>query len=277
MRRIRLLAVLSAVVSLLAGSAEASLLFTDTFDRPDNTDIDADATGMGGSVAPMVYQEAFEGSGQPTSIQVLSGQLNVARGAGMSSLYLDHNFTDAQILADGGFSVSLDVVSINTADDTANRFGGFGVGNTRAEAQAAADSFDSPAPFRGVVGQPPKGVSDFYVDLALDQNLRVWSNGVILNTLNVGAPAGTIRADFLTADFNAGSPVTALVYFNGIHQDTQSFSWDQADANYIGISGRTAANGVMLDNLAIATIPEPASPMLLVLGGWILWRRRPGR
>ncbi|MBN1844222.1 MAG: hypothetical protein JW810_00965, partial [Sedimentisphaerales bacterium] len=97
---------------LCAPVLQADVFFSDSFDRADNTDIDASSTGMAGTLAPLVYQESFEGSGQPTSIQILSNRLNIAVGAGMSSLYLDHNFTDADILGADGFSVSLEVVSI---------------------------------------------------------------------------------------------------------------------------------------------------------------------
>ena len=230
-------------------------LFNDSYDRPNNTDIDASSTGMGGTLSPLVYVEAFEGSGAATSIQILSNQLNVAMGAGMSSLFLDHNFIDASLLTTDGFSVSIDVVGITTADDTGNRFGGFGIGHTRDEALAARDSFDSAAPFRPNLARAGQGigVSDFYVDLALDMNLRVWSKGTLLETIAVGAASGTIRTDFYVPDFNAGSTVVAEVYFNGVKQATQSFTWDYTDANYLGISGRTAAAGVFLDNLAVAT------------------------
>lgn len=245
-------------VSLVQAAVTGSVLFSDNYNRSNNTDIDASSTGMSGTLSPMVYQEAFEGSGQLTSIQILSNQLNVAVGAGMSSLYLNHNFTDAGILSADGFSVSLDVVTITSADDPGNRFGGFGVGNTQAEAQAAQDSFDSLVPFRPNLARANQGigVSDFYVDLALDQNLRLWSNGSLLNTINVGAVSGTIKVDFLLSDFNVGSSVTAAVYFNGVQQDVQTFTWDNNGANYLGISGRTAGAGVFLDNLSIATIYE---------------------
>jgi hypothetical protein len=265
---------LAAVLAMTAVNANAAVLFSDSYDRVNMTDIDASSVGMSGTLSPVVYQEAFEGSGQSTSIQVIGSQLNVARGVGMSSLYLDHNFTDASILSAGGFSMAMDVVRIATADDIANRFGGFGVGMTAAEAAAAGDSFDSAAPFRGVVGWGDKGISDFFVDLALDKNLRLWNNGHIVNTINVGAAAGTIAVDFLFADFNAGTQVTAVVYFNGVQQDMRSFTWDHTGSNFIGISGRTAADGVFLDNLEIATVPEPATLLVLGLGSLLVRRRK---
>ena len=166
MKKVRFLLSVLSILFLVHGSAIGAALFSDSYDRPDNTDIDASSTGMAGLLSPMVYQEAFEGSGQPTSIQILSNELNIAVGAGMSSLYLDHNFTDLDILSEGGFSVSLDVVSITNADDPGNRFGGFGIGNTLAEAQAAQDSFDSAVPFRPALHRANQGigVSDFFAD-----------------------------------------------------------------------------------------------------------------
>lgn len=250
-----------------AGLLQADVFFSDNFNRADSTDINASTDGMSGTLSPLAYVEAYEGSGAASSIQISNNQLNIAVGAGMSSLFLDHNFTDADILTADGFSVSLDVVSITTADDAANRFGGFGVGNTRDEALAAADSFDSATPFRPSVARANQGigVSDFYVDLALDQNLRLWSNGSLLNTVNVGAASGTIRVDFFLTDFNAGSAVTAVVFFNGIQKDIQSFTWDHTNADYIGISGRTAGAGVFLDNLSIGTVTQQAANIFVTI------------
>lgn len=246
---------------LSTANLHAEVFFSDSFDRIDNMDIDASSTGMSGTLSPIVYQESFEGSGAASSIQILSNQLNIAVGAGMSNLYLDHNFTDAGILTAGGFSVSLEVVSITDADDQGNRFGGFGVGLTRDEAEAAGDIFDHATTLRG--GASAAGVSDLFVDLALDQNLRVWNNGTLLSTINVGAASGTIEADFFVSDFNAGSSVTAIIYFNGIQRDTQSFTWDNTGLNYIGMSGRTAGAGVFLDNLNIDTTTQESAIIFL--------------
>ncbi len=96
----------------------------------------------------------------------------------------------------------------------------------------------------------------------------------MLSTINVGAAAGTISVDFLTSGFDAAGTVNAIIYFNGVQVDTKSFAWDNTGANYIGIAGRTAAAGVFLDNLEIAVIPEPATLILLGLGGLLLRRNK---
>jgi hypothetical protein len=262
----RLIAILVAMLSVSSAMAgyPGTVLFSDNYNRPNNTDIDASSVGMSGTLSPMVYMETFEGSGVNTSIQIASNQLNVAFGPQMSNLYLNHLFTDSAILAAGGFSISLDVVSINTADDTPNRYGGFGVGMTQAQAAAAGDIGTSTTTMRG--GGAATGVADFFVDTALDNNLRIWNNGILRNTINVGSYIGTIKTEFYLSDFNAGSLVTAVVYFNGVQVDVQTFTWDNTDSNYVGISGRAPANGVVLDNLTIAacyseraSVPYPAS------------------
>ena len=77
---------------LLVSPIRGEVLFHDTYDRVNSTDIDSLTAGMSGILSPLVYQESFEGSGAATSIQILNNELNVAVGSGMSNLFLDHNF-----------------------------------------------------------------------------------------------------------------------------------------------------------------------------------------
>lgn len=265
------------MVALLiaAVNANATVLFSDSYDRADDTNISASDVGMGGTLSPLTYSEDFEGSGVG-SIKILSNTLRVAVGVGMSSMHINQNFTNQMILDDGGFSVSLEVVQIDSAtSDIINRWGGFGVGLTEAEAAAAGDLNDSETTLRsaGDIDPTTVGVSDFYADIALDGNLRVWNNGTLLNTFNVGAPSGTITVNFLVPDFNAGSSVTAMIYYNDGFLGSESFVWDHTGANYIGVSGR-ASNKVILDNLEIATVPEPATLLLLGVGAALLRKRK---
>jgi hypothetical protein len=250
---------------LLMNLSQAETLFSDTYTRANNTDIDAVSDGMSGTLSPIAYVECFEGSGVATSIQIASNQLNIAYGPGMANAYLNHNFTDAAILTAGGFSISIDIVSIAyTTTDLANRYGGFGVGMTQAEAAAAGDITDNDADsttMRG--GGDNVAVCDLFVDVALDNNLRFWSNGSLKQTINVGAAAGTLKVDFSVPDFNAGSLVTAAIYFNKVLQASQSFQWDNTGANYIGLSGRTPDAGVFVDNLSIETLTQIPFTILL--------------
>jgi len=256
MKKIMILLMVCCAAGLAGAGYTGSILFSDSFDRANSTDIDASSAGMAGTLAPMTYMESYEGSNIATSIQILNNRLNVAFGPGMANLYLNHNFTDAAISAAGGFSISLDVVSIaGTTTELPNRFGGFGVGMTQSEAAAAGDSSDDDADsttMRG--GGNNVAVADFFVDVALDNNLKLWNNGTLLSTIPVGVSAGTIKVDFYLTGFNAGDWVTAEVYFNGVQTAVQYFTWDNTNANYVGISGRTPAAGVLLDNFSIATV-----------------------
>lgn len=246
---------------LLAGGVYGEVLFSDTYNRPDSTDADTSSAGMSGVLGPLVCQESYEGSGAATSIQILTNQLNLAYGPGMANMYLGHNFIDAAIVSAGGFSVSVDVVQISSAaTDLTNRFAGFGVGMTEAEAAAAKDMNDHPTTLRG--GGSAAGVCDFFADLAMDGSVRVWSRGTLLNTVPVGAVSGTLKAVFSCTDFNAGSTVTVMIYFNGTPCDTRSFTWSDANANYIGLSGR-ASNTVIFDNLSIET--SSVQPALITI------------
>ena len=232
-------------------SKEPILLFSDNYNRANSEDIDSSSTGMTGDLSPMVYHESFEGAGS-SSIQVNSNNLQIATGAGMSNMYLGHNFVDSTILDRGGFSITMDIVEINSAtSDIDNRFAGFGIGLTATEGDNAGDIGDSSTTLRG--GSSASGLCDLFVDITLDSTLRVWTNGTLLGSPNVGAANGTIRADFTFASFNAGSTVNADIYFNDLFIGSVPFTWDHSDSNYIGISGR-ASNNVKLDNLEIKTI-----------------------
>ncbi len=247
-------------------------LFLDTFNRANATDADAFAAGMSGSRVPPLgagatYYEGFEGSGAASSIQVMSGTLQMAVGAGMSENGLQHNFIGADIISAGGFSVELNIQSITTdISDAANRYAGFGVGLSQAEAATGADLNNAPAPgavaFRGSpTGNP--GVADFFVELDLNGNVKVWRNGSLLDTVSVGVNYGLLTACFELAGFSTSDVVTVKVFFNGQPVDintpnansiSRTFTWDRNDSNYIGLSAR-ASSQVQLDNLVIRKLP----------------------
>ena len=185
---------LSLLAVLLMGSTAVfagypgTTLFSDTYDRDANVDIDVLTVGMGGTLSPLDYVENFEGSGTFNSIQIIDGGiLQVATGAGMSSLFLDHNFIDQAILDDSGMSISLDVVAINSVTgDGANRWGGFGVGMTYEEANNAGDIGQSALTMRNGNNAGTIGVADFFLDLSFNDDtgsafmVRSWHNGVML-------------------------------------------------------------------------------------------------
>ncbi|MEM9478833.1 MAG: sulfatase-like hydrolase/transferase [Verrucomicrobiota bacterium] len=245
-------------------------LFVDTFNRPDNGNHDTVLTGMFGSVvsslsADAAYIDSFEGG----STEISGNKLGMAVGSGMTETSILHNFIDPEILTDRGFSVQVRVDEIDSTagNDEPNRFGGFGVGLTLAEAQSSADvgSTSAPFSFRGRTNNA-NGTADFFIDLALDGNIRCWSNGTVLDTISVGKTSGNLLVCFECTSFASGSTVTVTAFHDGELVDldsgtaatTRTFTWDNSDSNYIGLSSR-ASNSVTLENLAIRTLPLSSS------------------
>jgi arylsulfatase A-like enzyme len=241
-------------------------LFLDTFNRPDNVLSSASSTGMSGSRVPPIgtgaWFEGWEGSGSTDSVKISGNVLQMATGVGMSESGLNHNFIGQDIIDAGGFSISLRVLQISTdATDTTNRFAGFGVGLNATQASKGNDiGSTTPPPIRGKVGNP--GVADCFVELDLDGNVKVWVHGVLKSTVAVGKNTGTLTASYSLGGFATNSMVTLSVYFDrkrldinsAADSDTQTFTWDEANANYVALSAR-ASNYVQMDNFAIRKLP----------------------
>lgn len=246
-------------------------LFLDTFNRNPSNDIDASNNGMSGSRVPPLgtgttWFEGWEGSGTADSIQIADSVLQLATGLGMSETGLNHNFTGADITAAGGFSVSLRILDINsTLTELANRFAGFGVGLNAAQAAGGNDfGGTSPPPIRGDVGNP--GTADCFLEIDLNNNVKLWIDGAIAATIPVGKSTGTLTAAFACNSFAAGATVTVSAYLDGTRLDLdpasssidRSFSWDEADANFVALSAR-ASNHVQMDNFAVRKLPLSAA------------------
>lgn len=250
----------------------ANDLFVDTFDRSSDstvTDIQASATGMWGSqVPPMGANTAYYEGYDAQYLELLNNTLYKTTG-GMVESGLMNNFTGSDILAAGGFSVELNVLAINSiTDDSSNRYAGFGVGLTQAQAASGGDIYNPLAAgqvtFRGPVGGGGNtGVSPFFVDLDMNGNIHVWTNGVLVNTLSVGAASGILTASFACAGFMTNNPVVANVFFNGqlininpsgTNSTGITFYWQTNYNNYVGLSTR-ASNYSQMDNLAIRKLP----------------------
>lgn len=241
-------------------------LLLDTFNRNDLVDIDAATNGISGSLLSVaennLYYEGYEGSGTPDSIYVVNGALQMAVGGGMAENGLMHNFVDESILSYGGFSIEMDVLDIRGGtDDISNRYVGFGVGLTESEASAGSD-ISGNLSFRGSTSSP-NGLADFFAEVDMDGNVKVWSKGQLLETVSVGSVTGQLLVAFELDGFETNSSVEASVYFDGQLLDintpdsnrmTRSFSWENAGQNYIGLSARST-DCAIVDNLAVRSFP----------------------
>lgn len=242
-------------------------LFYDTFSRPDALDVDAAREGMSGTLAGMglapVNSVYFQGFGSNRT-RIVNQRLRMAiSSAGMSENGLMINFVGPEITKAGGFSVEVTITEINSVtSEPADRYAGFGVGLNGAEAAAGAD-ISNPNSFRGRADLT-NGLADFFVDLDLAGNVKVWSKGHLLETVPVGKTSGTVLASFrLASGFAAGGAVEARVFFDGVLLDINSadasstsrtFTWDNTDANYLGLSVRATGYGE-LDNLIVRPLP----------------------
>jgi hypothetical protein len=261
-----------AICGLMANNrARAVDLFIDSFDRPDNRDIDAETTGITNNTgtvfgASAVYSQPWldPNNAAPTfgvedadatnggGAQILSNQLQLAIGQGTSNAYVNHNFTNSAITTAKGFRVTLDV---GTYVQTTNGQGGaFAVGMSQAEANSAHDAQDAAGnSLTHAFGNASTAISDFWLGLRGNNTLGWGAGNVAPTTATVAAKTGTISAEFLVNDFNAGSSVAYQVFYNGVSQGFGAFAWSAANANYIGLDARDNTS-VALDNFKVETV-----------------------
>ncbi len=294
---------LAGLLPLLA-VAQASTLFEDTFDRADSRNIQEVLDGIDNQTGT-----AFEPGGDPSGTPVyLHGHIDPASGfaggfaapdtdpvngasarivnntlelaaeqQGTSNAIINHNFTNASILAAGGFSVSLDVRARGTVAN--GNGGGFALGMSLAEALATGDAFSGNPRLTGGLGSnigagnivPVEVASDFWIILRANGSLAWGGAAGTTGIFGISAgqgipntPFGTITVNFLLDDFDAGGTVNYEVFYNGDLRGTGSFTWSGTNENYIGLEGRNGS-GVNLDNLRIATDffePEIAPPFI---------------
>lgn len=275
---------------IICNTSPAQVIFSDSFDRADNDPLDAtldgitDNTGSALGVGD-VYVEPF---GAARS-QILGNQLSLATGPGTSNARIDHNFINPSILTAGGFSISMDVTGM--AQSSPGFGGAFAVGMSTARADSAGDALNASAKFQdgilaGGNSTSSQSIADFWVMLRGNGSL-VWGGlgesvssvggvedqtGLLGKVLDL-SKTGTISADFLFSDFNAGATVSYEVFYNTVSQGTGTFTWSEANQNYIGLDARDS-DGVTFDNLAIQIIPEPSTAALALLGAAGLFIRR---
>mgnify|MGYP006429634249 CR=1 FL=1 len=217
--------------------------FIDSFDRADNTNLNAASDGKSGSLGSLSWVEVA-GGGANGDPQVVSNELNYgdgAAGSGWSIAYLDYNFSDAIISTGGQFSISVDLVSPASIGGT--RFTGFVIGNSKTELDAW--SANNPASFS----------SDFFFgyDCTGTEEVKVFINGGTedhnLNTnLNAGATLSAKFSGF--SDFNAGSSINYEVFIDGSSIKTGTFTWSGNNENYITLYSNYSSNQGVLDNFS---------------------------
>jgi hypothetical protein len=280
-----------AALMVMAVNVNAEVLFSDSFNRANNVDIDASTDGMGGSLGSLAYveigddsiygQQSGTGLPYPELTSIVDNQLYMAYGTNMTTMYLDHNFTDSEITAAGGMKIGLTIVNGGNFTDN-DRFVGFGVGNTLSECQNVWFDFNGDG-FRGRIDNWT-GFSDLWVGWSPNNGgkIQVYKNGPTSEGGANYAIEGTsltgndrLELELFFDSFDDGAAVNANIRWNGVVVGTESFAWDTDGLleNYIGINARQG-NYMIVDDLLIETIPEPATLLLLGIGTLALRKRK---
>ncbi|MGD9419678.1 MAG: glycosyl hydrolase family 95 catalytic domain-containing protein [Verrucomicrobiota bacterium JB025] len=235
--------------------SELSVLFADTFDRADDTDLNASTDGKSGSLGALNYSTRTFNS---VTLDLHSNNLRINGPASNGSygglVYIsDYNFADAAIASGGSLIISVDIAAYSSAGSSRQMTVGMG--------QSAAELDAQP----GVA--PGDHSSDLLVAYrATTGALEIYKNGVLdaSETIPSGLPdaPATMRIETTFSDFNAGSTALYQVYFDDSTTAfaSGSFSWSGTNENYISLSSNLS-NDALFDNLEIqgATAVEPAS------------------
>lgn len=282
------------VLGVGVSAANATILFQDTFDRPDNVDINAGTAGQSGSVTvgtPTYIRPSAHTDGPPEQTfyqpaEITNGTLKLYPdtppwvatqndGSYESAVAPDYNFAGQAVLDAGGFVVELDfqnqlMISVGMKG--------------RGYAGTDYNNID-----HGSNGEP------FSILLSPDDDedtVTVDTAGYHLsNTSDTVASTQTwhhVRLAIQTTSFanTESTNGTAQVWIDGQltaigpnGETSRTFDWQSnqraAGDNYIQLA-RLPANAAYVDNFTISTIPEPSSGALalLALGGLVMLPRR---
>ncbi len=296
---------MAAAVLFLAVSVQAATILSDDFGRtagaappPAAFNWGDNNNGLGGSVTQTYLAGAGSGAGWVTDVgaSLPGGHVSVGQGnLRNKAAIVDYNLaTDADVLAAGGFIVQaafkpqqgvsgrewLSVVIRSSNAATGSLY-------------AIADKPEETATVAGMairntssvlrVGYP-QGYTNPPIateEPILDQTLfdsYVW--GAALPNDNLYE----VKISVASTDFSAAGSYTACYYARIIGQSWVSLgsltgTWGTDDAAYVVLAGTRGDSGTTyteayFDSLKITAIPEPATFVLLGLGGLLLGRRR---
>ena len=220
------------------------VLFSDSFNRANNTDLNASTDGMTGSLAPINWVEVNNaGEAEILSNEFNFGETSAGGGGGWSVTYLDHNFVDPAISIGSGFDVSVDLVNANSAGGT--RFMGLIVGHSQTELDEWSSNNPNSNPFD----------SDFFVgiDPTGTNELEIFTNGTVdFQTNFTLSPPQTLNVVFSEfSDFNAGSSVSYEVFIDDTSINSGSFTWSGTNENYLGLFSNYTSTQAVMDNFVV--------------------------
>jgi len=249
---------LLVAVSSITASQAATVLYSENFDQPDGAFVST----------PEVNPNSVSGLQSWGSVQQVTGnQLRTTLGSGNGGLRFGFGprfnwasgATATAITTAGGFTVAFDWTESSDSD----RWVAWKVGTPD------SDSTDLVSPM------------DFSVRLDNDGEIATFDHSIgTRDSVPDGTVAGNTHSVLLTylfSSFTAGSTVSTTVRVNGTDYLPQTFTWQETDIMRMEFA--TTGNDSLINNLVIATIPEPSSAAM-VLGGvgmlCLLRRRKQG-
>lgn len=262
MRSKQSFAILTAAI-LATGSANATVLVSDTFDRADNTALGTLDNGLGGTISAS-WQEV----GGDHAIAGNQAAINT----NYDDSYINYGFSAAEL--GPSFSVEFDLVDQGGSGWTAFELAqdtGF---------WTDSDAFSEATRLTTVLG----------LLIRNDDQLVVWdggNNGTGKAPLDYSTNPGRFKIVIDSPNgYGAGETATMTLFFDdgqggGYAQFTNlrneglssyDFVWNDGGDVYLGFEG--SGPGSLIDNFVVTSVPEPGSLALLGLGGLALIRRR---
>ena len=253
-----------ALVSIAQGAV--NVLVSDSFNRTNNTDLNADTAGKSGSLGTVDWSEiSHKGSPEVVSNLLQLGELSAA--GGWSIAWMNHNFTDSEIYNSGEFTVSVDIINLGSTGGI--RFSGFAVGNSLSD--LSNWSANNPSVFTSdfFIGYDPTGTTEVKVFLGGTQDYH--------QTIDLGSEANLSVRFHSFSSFNAGTNVNYEASINDSIVKTGVFSWSGTNENYINLYSNYSLHTARFDDFEVSAVPEPSTYAFLFgacILGYALWRKR---
>lgn len=280
-----LLHLLVAYTALTASAYSSTVLFSDSFDRPDTSssvsgtnllnDSDAGKSGMLGALDWVIARSYNRGGTEQNGVvpRIFNNQLqDYARGgSGNNAYYVNHNFIDQPILDAKGFQVSVTIAgwrNQDTGSQAANMMGiALGMNQARASDSNPTLAYQSAPLFIGFSGgynvSESGGVSIYEAGSLVDRVAVTAGSGT------QGGASGSLSAKLFFTDYEVDTLVKYEISWDGEAIYQGDFVWGAANTNYIGLSANADLTSYF-DNFEVKAIPEPAVSGLLVTVGLIV-------
>ena len=247
---------LPLILAIGSSASASTLLFQDNFNDPDGSLTTPTAGRVSGLAAGQTALESFRSVQSISNNQLaLNGNGGVRFGPENDRYDWAGPTTGGAILAAGGFSVSFDWTYAGSSTDwLAFKIGG-----------PNADSNVNP------------GDLDFSILLRENGGNQLFDNGANLGDTGLSfaaVPNVTVPVvvNYMFDSFADGSNVNVTASVDGVEVVNNNFTWDGNNGElYFELQAETDFS---IDNLAIATIPEPSVASLGLLGGLFLLRRK---